>query len=156
MEKLKLSRENMLEEVDPTHYRRLIGSLHYLVHTRPDITFVVGYMSRFMERPMMEHLQAVKRILRYVAGTLDYGLHYRRAPNTARFVGYCDSDLVGDVDTSKSTTGTMFFLSDCLVSWQSLKQKVVELSSYETEYIATTTAATQALWLPRMQEGGCG
>jgi hypothetical protein len=74
-------------------------------------------MSRFMERPTMEHLQAVKRILRYVAGTLDYGLHYERAPDTALFVGYCDSDLVGDVDTSKSTTGTIFFLGDCLVSW---------------------------------------
>jgi hypothetical protein len=85
-----------------------------------------------------------------VAGTLDYGLHYGRAPDTARFVGYCDSDLVGDVDTSKSTTKTMFFLDDFLVSWQSLKQKVVALSSCEAEYIATTTAATQALWLSRM------
>ena len=75
----------------------------------------------------MEHLQAVKRILRYVAGTLDYGLHYGRAPDMARFVGYCDSDLADDVDTSKSTTGMMFFLGDCLVSWQSLKQKVVAL-----------------------------
>ena len=55
-EKLKLSWESMTEEVDPTHYRRLIGSLRYLVHTRPDIAFAVGYMSRFMERPTMEHL----------------------------------------------------------------------------------------------------
>jgi hypothetical protein len=150
MEKLKLSRESIAEEVDPTHYWQLIGSLRYLVHTRPDIAFAVGYMSRFMEWPTMEHLQAVKQILRYVAGTLDYGLHYGRAPDTARFVGYYDSDLAGDVDTSKSTTGTMFFLGDCLVSWQSLKQKVVALSSYEAEYIATTTVATQALWLSRM------
>ena len=124
--------------------------MRYLVHTRPDIVFAVWYMSRFMERPTMEHLQAVKRILRYMAGSLDYGLHYGRVPNTVRFVGYCDSDLAGVVDTSKSTTGTMFFLGDCLVSWQSLKQKVVALSSYEAEYIATTTAATQALWLSRM------
>jgi hypothetical protein len=101
--------------------------LRYLVHTRPDIAFAVGYMSRFMERPTMEYLQAVKRILRYVAGTLDYGLHYGRGPDTARLIGYCDSDLADDVDTSKSTTGTMFFLGDCLVSWQSLKQKVVAL-----------------------------
>jgi hypothetical protein len=63
-----------------------------------------------MEQPTTEHLQAIKRILRYVAGTLDYVLHYGRAPNTTRFVGYCDSDLVCDVDTSKSTTRTMFFL----------------------------------------------
>ncbi|XP_066333509.1 uncharacterized mitochondrial protein AtMg00810-like [Miscanthus floridulus] len=125
-EKLKLSQESTTE-VDPTHYRRLIGSLRYLVHTRPDIAFAVGYMSWFMERPTMEHLQAVKRILRYVVGTLDYGLHYGRALDTTWFIGYCDSDLTGDVDTSKSTTGTMFFLGDCLVSWQSLKQKVVAL-----------------------------
>ena len=77
-----------------------------------------------------------------MVGTLDYGLHYGRALDTARFVGYCDSDLAGDVDTSKSTTGTMFFLGDCLLSWQSLKQKVVALSSCEAEYIATATAAT--------------
>ena len=149
-EKLKLSRESTAEEADPTYYRRRIGSLCYLVHTRPDIAFAVGYMSWFMERLTMEHVQAVKRILRYVAGTLDYGLHYGRAPDTARFVGYCDSDLAGDVDTSKSTTGTMFFLGDCLVSWQSLKQKVVALLSCEAEYIATTTTATQAVWLSRM------
>jgi hypothetical protein len=107
-------------------------------------------MSQFMERPTMEHLQAVKRILRYVVGTLDYGLHYERAPDTARFVGYYNNDLASDVDTSKSTTGTMFFLGDCLVSCQSLKQKVVALSSCKVEYIATTTVATQALWLSRM------
>ena len=132
MEELKLSRESTTE-VDPTHYRRLIGSLRYLVHTWPDIAFAVGYMSWFMERPTMEHLQAVKRILRYVAGTLDYGLHYGRPPDTARFVGYYDSDLAGDVDTSKGTTGMMFFLGDCLFSWQSLKQKVVALSSCEAD-----------------------
>jgi hypothetical protein len=113
-EKLKLSQESMAEEVDTTHYRH--KSLRYLLHTKLDITFAVGYMSRFMEQPTMEHLQAVKRILRYVAGTLDYGLHYGRAPDTVRFIGYCNSDFAGDVDTSKSTTGTMFFLSDCLVS----------------------------------------
>jgi hypothetical protein len=103
-----------------------------------------------MERPMMEHQQAIKRMLCYVAGTLDYGLHYRRAPGTARFVGYYGNDLVGDIDTSRSTSGTMFYLGDCFVSWQSIKQKVVALSSCEAEYIATTTAATQALWLSRL------
>ena len=98
------------------HYRRLVGSLRYLVHTRPDLAFAVGYVSRFTERPTVEHLQAVKRVLRYVARTLDYGLHYKRAPGTAHFVGYCDSDLAGDIDTSKSTSGTMFFLGECLIS----------------------------------------
>jgi hypothetical protein len=74
-----------------------------------------------MEWPTVEHLQVMKHVLRYVAGTLDYGLHYKRAPSMARFIGYCDSDLAGDIDISKSTSGTMFFLGDCLVSWQSIK-----------------------------------
>jgi hypothetical protein len=64
----------------------------------------------------MEHLQVVKRVQHYVVGTLDYGLHYARAPDTAHFIGYCDSNLAGNVDTSKSTTKAMFFLDDCLVS----------------------------------------
>jgi hypothetical protein len=137
-------------EVDPTHYQRLIGSLRYLVHTRPDLAFAIGFVSRFMERPMVEHQGVVKRILRYVAGTLDYGLHFTKAPGSARFIGYCDSDLAGDIDTSKSTSRTLFFLGNCLVSWQSIKQKVLALSSCEAEYIATSTTATQALWLSKL------
>jgi hypothetical protein len=110
-ERLKLSRFSTAEAVDPTHYRRLIGSLRYQVHTRPDIAFTVCFVSRFMEKPTMEHLAAVKRILRYLAGTLDYRLQFTRDPDSARFVGYCDSDLGGDIDTSKSTTGVLFLVS---------------------------------------------
>ena len=149
-ERLKLSRYSEAEEVDATQYRRIVGSLRYLVHTRPDLAFAVGYVSRFMERPTVEHQQAIKRILRYIAGTQDYGLRYARRPGSANLVGYCDSDLAGDIDTSKSTSGTMFVLGDCLVSWQSVKQRVVALSSCEAEYIAATSAATQALWLARL------
>ncbi|XP_062186676.1 uncharacterized mitochondrial protein AtMg00810-like [Phragmites australis] len=72
-ERLKLSRYSDAEEVDAMQYRRIVGSLCYLVHTRPDLVFAVGYVSRFMERPTVEHQQAIKRILRYIAGTLDYG-----------------------------------------------------------------------------------
>ncbi|XP_034591718.1 uncharacterized mitochondrial protein AtMg00810-like [Setaria viridis] len=72
-ERLKLSRDSTTEEVDATQYRHLVGSLRYLAHTRPDLAFSVGYVSRFMQRPMMEHQQAVKRIVRYVVGTLDHG-----------------------------------------------------------------------------------
>ena len=69
----------------------------------------------------MEHQQAVKRILRYVEGTADYGLHYPRCPGAEHFIGYNDSDLADDIDTSKSTSRTLFFLSKCLISWQSVK-----------------------------------
>jgi hypothetical protein len=129
---------------------RDMGCHRYLIHTRPDLTYAVGYMSRFLERPTVEHFQAVKKILRYIAGSLQYGLRYGQQTGMTRLVGYCDSDLTGDIDTRKSTTGALFFLSKCLVSWQSLKQRVVTLSSCEAEYIATTTAATQPIWMARL------
>jgi hypothetical protein len=106
------------------------------VDTRPDLVYLVGYVSRFLERPTEEHLQAVKKILRYIAGTLEYGLHYGQQTGNVGLVGYCNSDLVGDIDMRKRTTGDLFFLGNCLVSWQSLKQRVVALSSCEAEYIA--------------------
>lgn len=149
-ERLRLSRDSKAEEVNATEYRRIVGSLRYLVHTHPDLSFAVGFVSRFMERPTEEHLQAVKRVLRYVAGTLDYGLRYARQAEAGRLLGYCDADLAGDIDTRKSTSGTMFFFGHCLVSWQSLKQRVVALSSCEAEYVAQTTAATQAIWMARL------
>jgi hypothetical protein len=92
----------------------------------------------------------VKRIICYVAGTLDHGLYYPRCPEEAHLVGYSDSDHADDIDTSKSTSGVLFFFGKCLVSWQSIKQQVVALSSCEAEYIATSTASTQPIWLVRL------
>jgi hypothetical protein len=149
-ERCKLSRDSTAKEVDATLYRRIVGSLRYLIHTRPDLTYAVGYVSRFLERPTEEHLQAVKKILHYITGTLQYGLRYGRRMRTTRLVGYCDSDLAGDIDTRKSTTCALFFLGKSLVSWQSLKQRVVALYSCEAEYIAVTTVATQAIWMARL------
>jgi hypothetical protein len=115
-ERRKLSRDSTAKEVDATLYRCIVGSLRYLIHTWPDLTYAVGYMSRFLERPTEEHLQAVKKILRYITGTLQYGLRYGRRMRTTRLVGYCDSDLTGDIDTRKSTTCALFFLGKSLVS----------------------------------------
>jgi hypothetical protein len=149
-ESLKLSHDSTTEEVDATQYRRLVGSLRYLTDTRPDLAFSVGYVSRFMQRPMTEHQQAMKRIIHYVAGTLDHDLYYPRCPREAHLVGYSDSDHAGNIDTSKSTSGILFFFGMCLVSWQSVNQQVVALSSCEAEYIAASTASTQALWLVQL------
>jgi hypothetical protein len=149
-ERLKLSHNSTMEEVDATQYRHLVGSFRYLVHTRPDLAFSVDYVSRFMQRPTTEHQQAVKRIIHYVAGTLDHGLYYPRCPGEAHLVGYSDIDHAGDIDTSKSTSEILFFFGKCLVSWQSVKQQVVTLSSCEAEYISASTASTQALWLVRL------
>ncbi|XP_062232763.1 secreted RxLR effector protein 161-like [Phragmites australis] len=148
-ERLKLSRESTAAEVDATEYRRLVGSLRYLVHKWPDLAFSIGFVSRFMEWPTQEHMTAVKRILRYVARTINYGCRYGKAVE-GQLVSYSKSDLTGDIDTRKSTSGTLFFYGDSLVSWHSLKQKVVALLSCEAEYVAATTAATQGVWLARL------
>ncbi|KAK3121549.1 hypothetical protein QOZ80_8BG0656020 [Eleusine coracana subsp. coracana] len=150
-ERLKLSHNSEAAEVDATLYRRIIGCLRYLVHTWPDISFAVGYVSRFLQRPTEEHMVAVKHILRYIAGTLDYGCFYARGGAArVKLIGYTDSDLTGDVDTSRSTSGGIFFFGSGPVSWHSLKQQVVALSSCEAEYVAATSAATQAIWLARL------
>jgi hypothetical protein len=98
-----------------------------------------------MEDPHIEHLAAVKHILRYIAGTIDLGLWYaRKKEESSVLVGFSDSDLAGDVDSRKSTLG------NSPISWQSTKQRVVALSSCEAEYIAVTTAACQGVWLARL------
>jgi hypothetical protein len=149
--KLKLKKESELQRVDATEYRSLVGSLRYLVNTRPDLAYSVGYVSRFMEDPHEDHLAAVKQILRFVAGSSDVGVFYpRRRGDRAELRGYSDSDLAGDLDSRKSTTGVLFFFGRSPVSWQSTKQRVVALSSCEAEYIAAATAACQGVWLARL------
>lgn len=103
-----------------------------------------------MEKPTTEHLVAVKRILRYVAGTIDFGCCYKRGVADARLLGYSDADMGGDIDTRKSTTGVLFFSGSSAISWQSQKQKVVALSSNEAEYIAGTTTTCQGVWLAQL------
>jgi hypothetical protein len=110
---LKLSHYRESEEVDAMQYRCLVGSLRYLVHTRLNLAFDVGYVSRFIKRSTVEHQQAIKRILCYIAGTLDYGLRYKWHSGASHLVVYCDNDLAGDIDTSS----VLFFLDNCSVSW---------------------------------------
>jgi hypothetical protein len=145
----QLSKESSEAPVDATLYRSLIGSLRYLVHTRPDISFAVGFLSRFMEAPASDHLAALKHLLRYIAGTLNLGCVYRRG-DSEKLTGFSNSDHAGDVDTRKSMSGVLFFLGHSPISWQSQKQKVVAASSCEAEYIAAATAACQGIWLARL------
>lgn len=147
--RLKLSKVSSAPSIDATMYRSVVGSLRYLVNTRPDLSYSVGFISRFMENPTTEHLAAMKRVLRYVAGTLHFGCHYKRKKDP-QLVGYTGSDLAGDIDTRKSTSGILFFLGDNTITWQSQKQKIVALSSCEAEYIAATTGACQGIWLARL------
>jgi hypothetical protein len=144
--RLRLSKESLAPLVDGTTYRSLVGSLRYLINTSPDLEFLVGYVSRFMKRPTEEHLAIIKRIIQYVAGTLHLGCQYGR-DDQWNLIGYCDSDLARGIDSSKSTTWVAYFLCKNMISWQSKKQKVVALSTCETEYIAASIAACQGIWL---------
>jgi hypothetical protein len=147
-ERLKLSKDSTSPRVNATSFRSIVGGLRYLAHTRPDIGFAIGYLGRFMEDPREDHLAAIKHLLRYVAGTIEHGLMYpKRGGGRLELTGYSDSDMAGDVDGRRSTTGIIFFLGSCAISWQSQKQKVVALSTCEAEYIAAATACCQGIWL---------
>jgi hypothetical protein len=106
---LKLTKDEKGVDVDQSLYRSMIGSLLYLITSRPDITFVVGVCARYQAQPKMSHLTQVKRILKYVNGTSDYGLLYSHGENCMLF-GYCDADWAGSADDRKSTLGCMFLL----------------------------------------------
>jgi hypothetical protein len=131
-------------------YRSMVGGLRYLVHTRPDICYAVGYLSRYMDAPTGEHWAAVKHLLRYISGTKSLGCCYARQDPAAGLVGYTDADMAGDVDDRRSTSGMMYFFGKCPISWQSTKQKIVVLSSCEAEYVAATGGACQGVWLKRL------
>eukprot|EP00253_Pinus_taeda_P003502 PITA_03502 len=113
---LKLSAQSSSPLVDETLFRQLVGGLIYLTATRLDINFAVSYISRFMSSPKAYHWIAVKRVLRYVCGTPDYGLLYTRSSDSI-LSGYTDSDWAGSVDDRKSTAGYVFSLGSGAVTW---------------------------------------
>eukprot|EP00253_Pinus_taeda_P016301 PITA_16301 len=151
---LKLTKEDSSNDLDPKLYKSIVGSLMYLTATRPDIMHAVSLISRFMERPKETHWQAAKRILRYVNGTKGFGILYSSF-ETFRLTGYTESDWAGSVDDRKSTSGYVFHMGSRAISWASKKQPVVALSTAEVEYVATTTAACQAVWLRRVLRDLC-
>lgn len=146
--KLTKNEENA-KGVNTTEYKQLVGSLLYLTATRPDLMYAVGLVSRYMERPTEMHLQAVKRILRYLRGTTEFGIIYRKG-DEGKLRAYADSDYAGDVDDRKSTSGFVFMLGTGAVSWSSKKQPVVTLSTTEAEFIAAASCACQGVWLRRI------
>ena len=146
---IKLSKYDQGEKVDPTLYKSLVGSLRYLTCTRPDILFAVGLVSRYMEAPTTTHLQTAKRILRYIKGTIDFGLRYYSSANY-NLVGYSDSDWSGDLDDRKSTTRFAFFMGKTAFTWMSKKQPIVTLSTCEAKYIAATSCVCHTIWLKNL------
>ncbi|OIT36790.1 abc transporter c family member 10 [Nicotiana attenuata] len=148
---VKISKHGDGENVNPTFFKSLVGSLRYLTCTRPDILYGVGLVSRFMEAPTTSHLKVAKRILRYIKDTLDYEILYSSSKDS-KFVGYCDSDWAGDIDDRKSTTGFVFFLGNSAFTWNSKKQPIVTLSTCEAEYVAACSCVCHAIWLRSLLE----
>ncbi|XP_066375252.1 uncharacterized mitochondrial protein AtMg00810-like [Miscanthus floridulus] len=142
----KLSEAVGTTVADPTTYQSLAGALQYLTFTRPDITYAVQQICLHMHDPREPHLTALKRLLRYLHGTVDYGLLLQRSSST-ELVVYTDADWAGCPDTRRSTSGYAVFLGGNLVSWSSKRQPVVSRSSAEAEYRAVANGMAEASWL---------
>ncbi|XP_026420321.1 uncharacterized protein LOC113316328 [Papaver somniferum] len=136
---------------DPLQYRSLVGALQYLTLTRPDINFAVNYVCQFMHAPTDSHLLLVKRILRYLKGTIDTGITLF-AGDIGSISGYSDSDWAGCPDTRRSTSGFCVFWGDSLICWQLKKQPTVSQSSTEAEYKEVGLLATDVMWLSHLLE----
>ena len=137
------------EQEDPTIYRQIIGSLMYLVHTRPDICYVVNALSQFMCEPKHIHMVAVKHILRYVRGTLAYALRYTSSGGVMLH-GFTDLDQMGSTMDRKSTSRYCFSLGSNMISWSSRKQGSIAQSTAEAEYIAASAVGREAVWLRKL------
>jgi len=137
------------KDEDPTLYMQLIGSLMYLVNTRPDICYAVNTLSQFMVEPKRAHWAATKHVLRYIQGTVEHGLLYTRGSDI-RLSGFTDVDLAGSSVDWKSTTGYCFNIGSGMTSWYSRKQKSMAPSSDEAEYMAASTVSCESIWLRKL------
>jgi hypothetical protein len=134
----------------------------YLSVTRPEIMFVVCLLSKFMTDPKVSHMAAAKRVLRYVKGTVNLGVFYKRGAENVgslrvnyensfdNLEAYTDSDYAGDTEDRRSTSGYVFLLSGGAVAWSSRKQPVVTLSTTEAEYVAAAACACHSIWMKRV------
>lgn len=143
---LKLCPDKGDELSDATPYQRLLGKLIYLSITRPDITFTVQLLTQFMQHPTNIHMQAAKRLLRYLAGTKSQGI-LLATNSAAKLTAYCDSDWASCSTTRRSTSGYCIFLGESPISWKSKKQSVVARSSAEAEYRAMALTACEVTWI---------
>jgi hypothetical protein len=142
----KLSKDDDSPDVDQSSYRSMIGNLLYITTCHPDILHVVGMVGRYEVGPKQSHFLAVKRIFRYLKGTMNYGLWYPRNHNFQLSI-YSYVDWANCVDESKRMSGCAFFLGDSLVSWLSKNQGSISLSTIEDECIEVSTCCTQLLWM---------
>ncbi|CAM9000080.1 unnamed protein product [Rhodiola kirilowii] len=148
---VKITKDEAGTSVDQTLYMSMIGSLLYLTASRPDIAHAVGVCARYQANPKESHLMNMKKIIKYVCGTPDYGLWYTKDTNSY-LVGYCNADWAGNAEECKSTYGGCFFLGNNLVSLFSKKQNSISLSTAEAEYIVAGSCCIQMLWMKQMLE----
>jgi len=135
-----------IDEKLRNRYQQLIGSLLYLMlGTRPDIAFAVTKMSQFAANPTQEHFDKALYICRYLVGTADYDLQYKRSGNG--LIAYADADWGSDTNTRRSISGNLVMLADGAISWTSKAQKTIALSSTEAEYMSISDASRQLVWI---------
>ena len=146
---MKLNKDNGETKVDNTIYKQTVESLMYLTATRPNIMHVVSVISRYMVCPTEIHLLAAKIIFRYLQGTKEFRLFYKKGEKSDLH-GFTDSDYVGDLKDRKSTFGYVFMIGTGVVSWSSKKQPIVTLSTTKAEFVSATACACQAIWLKKI------
>ena len=140
---------NVQREMKGVPYKARVGSLMYaMVATRADIAFAVSTVSQFMSKAGPPHWMAVKRIMRYLKGTLDFKLCLGGKDIVLR--GFCDADWAGDANDRRSTTGYVFFVGVGVISWKCKKQPTIALSTTEAEYMATSHCTKEAVWLRQL------
>ena len=131
-------------------YQSAVGSLLYVsTRTRPDIAYAIGNLAKYCSQPSLSHWTAVKRVLRYLKGTVNLGLSYHSC-EALTLNGYSDADWAGELDTRKSTSGYIFMINNVAVSWRSKLQSCVALSTAEAEYMALASAAQEAIWMQKL------
>nr|GEX76823.1 integrase, catalytic region, zinc finger, CCHC-type, peptidase aspartic, catalytic [Tanacetum cinerariifolium] len=146
VEKSKLDEDKEGKVVDPSHYRGMIGTLLHLTPNRHDLQFSICMCARYQARSTEKHLHAIKRIFRYLRGTVNHGLWYSM-DSSITLTAFGDADHAGCQDTRRSTSGSMQFLRDRLVSWSLKRQKSVAISSTKAEYIALSSCRAQIIWM---------
>ena len=143
---LRLSKEGSEPFEHPTLYRSIVGALQYITITRPEMAFSVNKVCQFLHHPLLSHWLAVKRLLRYLKGTINFGLHLRPSTNFNLYA-FCDADWGCDLDDRRSTSGMCIYFGQNLISWSSKKQAVVSHSTTEAEYRSLASTVTELIWL---------
>lgn len=142
--------EEEIEEMKKVPYKEAVGCLQYISQaTRPDISYAVNAVSQFSSNPGQKHWAAVKRIFRYLKGTINNKLSFNKKGND-EIIGFTDADWGGDMDTRRSTTGYVFMLQGGAISWNVKRQPTVALSSCEAEYMALSRTIQEAFWWRNM------